>query len=555
MAGSGADNSDVVPAAVDLSQQSQHDDDMHTTEHATSAASCVTSPNAQHSADNSEVDDEAAADTIHTPASSNVHAPPSVSGSPHRGSSCHQCKNIKPHSSLACCTHVFAKRTKPDTRTCRKKYCDSCLAKYYNVLLINVQHDSQWVCASCRGVCSCAACQRMSLRKRKKVASAMSAANAVSAAVTGHPATISSVLSAAASNALASSMWPQQPSSSNPSLPQPLVYTAQALDINEMQQYNNAAYNNLYGSQPSGMPMQVGSPSSGYSTLASSASSASSPMDVTAQQATQLRQFQLRQQYMLQQQQQQQTAYQQQQLFAAAGAAPQQVQQASTAPDTAIQPQQQYLPLQYSSRFATPSTNSPSVPYGMVGAPSSTTLSPMSSTSNSPYIAAHSIAYRPRTSSFSSTQSVSSGGMKVPANPYISPNLMYGKRQLTSSSGVSAFSPIVTQPRMYTQSALAGSVASQQPAAAQQQMYFTPQQHASALVQQPQGYDISNLHQMYASPSFSGGQPQAAHQAFTSSITTSDVHGAHHQPHDGRVHSAVDNLQRLANIDATSNIA
>lgn len=76
----------------------------------------------------------------------------------HNGTSCHQCKNIKTDNKLAFCSHLFDKRSKPEKRRCRKKYCSSCLQKFYNLKLENTQ--AGWACMSCRGMCVCAACAR-----------------------------------------------------------------------------------------------------------------------------------------------------------------------------------------------------------------------------------------------------------------------------------------------------------------------------------------------------------------------------------------------------------
>jgi len=43
----------------------------------------------------------------------------------HKGTSCHQCKNTKQLKKLAFCANLFNKRTKPEKRVCRKKYCET----------------------------------------------------------------------------------------------------------------------------------------------------------------------------------------------------------------------------------------------------------------------------------------------------------------------------------------------------------------------------------------------------------------------------------------------
>ena len=122
----------------------------------------------------------------------------------HKGTSCHQCKNTKQLKKLAFCANLFNKRTKPEKRVCRKKYCETsafstptsqtpaqlsatarlvthlsfkcvslccllvcvvrCLKKFYNDNLCDIVGKS-WICASCRGVCCCAACTRVGSKK------------------------------------------------------------------------------------------------------------------------------------------------------------------------------------------------------------------------------------------------------------------------------------------------------------------------------------------------------------------------------------------------------
>jgi len=76
-----------------------------------------------------------------------------------RGTSCHQCKNTKALNKLAYCANLFEKRTKPEKRRCRKKYCETCLLKFYNDSFEDII-SKPWICASCRGLCCCAACER-----------------------------------------------------------------------------------------------------------------------------------------------------------------------------------------------------------------------------------------------------------------------------------------------------------------------------------------------------------------------------------------------------------
>ena len=86
----------------------------------------------------------------------------------HKGTSCHQCKNTKQLKKLAFCANLFNKRTKPEKRVCRKKYCETCLKKFYNDNLSDIVGKS-WICASCRGVCCCAACTRVGSKKVGKL--------------------------------------------------------------------------------------------------------------------------------------------------------------------------------------------------------------------------------------------------------------------------------------------------------------------------------------------------------------------------------------------------
>jgi len=84
----------------------------------------------------------------------------SSTGDSASGSSCHQCKSRRAHEHLVFCDTV-SKRGK-SKRSCRKKYCYSCLFKFY--------HESPpaagepYSCPSCRGICSCAACKRLKFK-------------------------------------------------------------------------------------------------------------------------------------------------------------------------------------------------------------------------------------------------------------------------------------------------------------------------------------------------------------------------------------------------------
>lgn len=59
---------------------------------------------------------------------------------------------------LMYCTNTFLTRAKK-LRSCRKKYCASCLSKYVGPTG-TLPTESTFICASCQGVCVCAACKR-----------------------------------------------------------------------------------------------------------------------------------------------------------------------------------------------------------------------------------------------------------------------------------------------------------------------------------------------------------------------------------------------------------
>ena len=90
------------------------------------------------------------------------------------GSSCHQCKTNKDPPHLYFCS------TKQDTatgkRNCRKKYCISCLQRWYKQLAmtgapgIMPPNGPGWSCPSCCGQCVCAACDRKKEKANRKAA-------------------------------------------------------------------------------------------------------------------------------------------------------------------------------------------------------------------------------------------------------------------------------------------------------------------------------------------------------------------------------------------------
>lgn len=74
------------------------------------------------------------------------------------GSSCHQCKSRRALGLLAfCCNSTKAKGVKV-IRPCRKKYCYTCLNKFYNESVAS--ENASWLCPACRKQCVCAACKR-----------------------------------------------------------------------------------------------------------------------------------------------------------------------------------------------------------------------------------------------------------------------------------------------------------------------------------------------------------------------------------------------------------
>ena len=88
------------------------------------------------------------------------------------GSSCHQCKSLRPVNQLMYCCNNKKRGSKASQQqrdatkpSCRKKFCDVCLAKFYGQKpssddMIRSGTDSSWECPSCVGICTCAACRR-----------------------------------------------------------------------------------------------------------------------------------------------------------------------------------------------------------------------------------------------------------------------------------------------------------------------------------------------------------------------------------------------------------
>jgi len=100
------------------------------------------------------------------------------SSSPHTGAPgslvCHQCQRARPPRSLVFCCHTYSKKSGSSRPLCTNKYCEDCLRQGYPSLR-SIQdypgpakrHDvnSTWECPACKGVCSCAACEGMGMRR------------------------------------------------------------------------------------------------------------------------------------------------------------------------------------------------------------------------------------------------------------------------------------------------------------------------------------------------------------------------------------------------------
>jgi hypothetical protein len=84
-----------------------------------------------------------------------------------QGTSCHQCKNARGLHLLAFCTNAVKKRNAFGNRRCRKKYCSTCLKKFYEETIENSKNPD-WQCPSCKGICTCAACCRGAANNPKK---------------------------------------------------------------------------------------------------------------------------------------------------------------------------------------------------------------------------------------------------------------------------------------------------------------------------------------------------------------------------------------------------
>mmetsp|Transcript_19208 Transcript_19208/g.34309 ORF Transcript_19208/g.34309 Transcript_19208/m.34309 type:complete len:284 (+) Transcript_19208:315-1166(+) len=85
-----------------------------------------------------------------------------TSGGSKGGSSCHQCKSRRLFEDLTYCTSSLDQNKK---KTCRKKYCNHCLNKFYDEPHVPPKNKLTWICPSCRRICCCAACRRKELKQ------------------------------------------------------------------------------------------------------------------------------------------------------------------------------------------------------------------------------------------------------------------------------------------------------------------------------------------------------------------------------------------------------
>ena len=86
-----------------------------------------------------------------------------------KGTSCHQCKSKKLINELIYCKNSPENKT----RVCKKKYCCSCIQKFYSTKYTqDTLNTGQFLCPSCLNICKCALCERQTLgtnltRRRK----------------------------------------------------------------------------------------------------------------------------------------------------------------------------------------------------------------------------------------------------------------------------------------------------------------------------------------------------------------------------------------------------
>ena len=65
-------------------------------------------------------------------------------------------------NNLIYCSNIFNKRSDEKRQSCRKKYCENCLKRFYNEKPPDQKTNPSchWPCPACRELCSCAACRR-----------------------------------------------------------------------------------------------------------------------------------------------------------------------------------------------------------------------------------------------------------------------------------------------------------------------------------------------------------------------------------------------------------
>lgn len=69
------------------------------------------------------------------------------------GTSCHQCKNVKPVENLHACINNVQKNG-----NCRKKYCGHCIRRYI-AIAPDLMSNNEFICPSCLGICGCSVCR------------------------------------------------------------------------------------------------------------------------------------------------------------------------------------------------------------------------------------------------------------------------------------------------------------------------------------------------------------------------------------------------------------
>ena len=90
--------------------------------------------------------------------------------------SCHQCKNKKTLSRIIVCGHVY--RINNTVKTCTKKYCKSCLLRFYLEAPPTDNKEpswSSWKCPCCRYICCCAWCRKKKAKRLESVSNAIRA--------------------------------------------------------------------------------------------------------------------------------------------------------------------------------------------------------------------------------------------------------------------------------------------------------------------------------------------------------------------------------------------